>query len=421
VPEIFVSYRRTDSVGTAGRLFDRLAERFGADQVFRDIDSIGAGENFEESIRGALRLAVVVLIIIGPRWLEARRKDGTRRIDDPADYVRREIEIALSSGVAVIPLLVEGAALPAPESLPVSVRALALRNDFELSDRHWDSATRDLIRYLEEELRIPAREPTSTSQRAEGASQPQSPGRAAVAAFTGFLPNLLSVLTQPRHFLARYTQGRAPDLLAAVIFFVLALVLSDIFMTAVYSSRESVVSFYIGMVVAVVLVTVAISAPLWLAWRLVGATRHYARLIVVLLHQVAIAHLMVYVVAAIMFAGLELHSLNSFKLALDETMKQPSASAAFKVFADRLPPLLQGREVLFASGLAMLVTLAGAVWAIRSWGAYRDALGLSRRRSIGAILLWVLACWAVFALFAWLSSPAPALVMFDPRAPSRRS
>ena len=97
VPAIFLSYRRSDSVGAAGRLFDRLAEHFGADQVFRDIDSIEAGENFEESIRNALRLATVVLVVIGPRWLEARSQDGARRIDDPADYVRREIKLALSS------------------------------------------------------------------------------------------------------------------------------------------------------------------------------------------------------------------------------------------------------------------------------------------------------------------------------------
>ena len=105
VPAIFLSYRRSDSVGAAGRLFDRLAEHFGADQVFRDIDSIEAGENFEESIRNALRLATVVLVVIGPRWLEARSQDGARRIDDPADYVRREIETALSSDAAVVPCL----------------------------------------------------------------------------------------------------------------------------------------------------------------------------------------------------------------------------------------------------------------------------------------------------------------------------
>jgi len=127
VPAIFLSYRRSDSVGAAGRLFDRLAEHFGADQVFRDIDSIEAGEDFEESIRDALRLATVVLVVIGPRWLEARSQDGTRRIDDPADYVRHETEAARSSDTAVVPLLVEGAALPARESVPTSVKALALR------------------------------------------------------------------------------------------------------------------------------------------------------------------------------------------------------------------------------------------------------------------------------------------------------
>ena len=79
MPEIFLSYRRVDAAGTAGRLFDRLSQHFGAEQVFRDIDSIEAGDNFEQSIRDALRTATAVLVVIGPRWLDLRRDDGKRR------------------------------------------------------------------------------------------------------------------------------------------------------------------------------------------------------------------------------------------------------------------------------------------------------------------------------------------------------
>jgi hypothetical protein len=194
-----VSYRRADSVGTVGRLFDRLSEHFGPEQVFGDIDSIEAGESFHETIRDALGLATVVLIVIGPRWLEARREDGTRRIDDPTDYVRREIEMALASGAAVVPLRVEGAALPSAESLPRSIGALALRNDWELSNRQWDRDTRDLISHLEERLGIPPLERTRPAQ---------SLSQVGLAALVGFLPNLFSILTQPRRFLARHSRGR---------------------------------------------------------------------------------------------------------------------------------------------------------------------------------------------------------------------
>ena len=137
--EIFVSYRRADAAGTAGRLFDRLAEHFGAAQVFRDVEDIEAGDPFERVIRDALGSAGAVLVVIGPRWLDARRSDGIRRIDDPRDYVRREIEVALASDAVVIPVLVENAVLPEAERLPESIRELIRRNALELSHQRWES------------------------------------------------------------------------------------------------------------------------------------------------------------------------------------------------------------------------------------------------------------------------------------------
>ena len=160
------------------------------------------------------------------------------------------------------------------------------------------------------------------------------------------------------------------------------------------------------------LTTLAISAPLWFAWRLMGATLHYARLLVVLLHQVSIVQLVAFVAGAIIAGGLELRSINSVDLAVDEAMKQASVPAALEVLANKLPSLFDGSEVLIASGLGIVVTLAGAVWVIKSWGAYRDAFGLSRWRSVGALLLFVLTCWAGFAILGWLASP--------PLEPNRR-
>jgi len=118
MPAIFVSYRRTDAAGSAGRLFDRLSQRFGSAQVFRDIESIEAGEDFEESIRDALRTATAVLVVIGPHWLDLRMPDGTRRLDDAGDYVRREVAASLASDAIVVPVLIENAAMPSAEALP---------------------------------------------------------------------------------------------------------------------------------------------------------------------------------------------------------------------------------------------------------------------------------------------------------------
>ncbi len=103
---MFISYRRDDSAGFAGRLTDALERRFGADSVFRDVDDIAAGADFGVVIEQALQQVQAVLVVIGPGWLEAAA-DGRRRLDQADDFVRREVESALASGKPVVPILVE--------------------------------------------------------------------------------------------------------------------------------------------------------------------------------------------------------------------------------------------------------------------------------------------------------------------------
>lgn len=134
--KVFVSYRRDDSAGFAGRLTDALERRFGVDSVFRDVDDIAAGADFGVVIEQALQQVQAVLVVIGPRWLDARDMRG-RRLDDPGDYVRREIALALASGKPVIPVLVGGATMPVAEALPPTLRGLANRNALSLGDAGW--------------------------------------------------------------------------------------------------------------------------------------------------------------------------------------------------------------------------------------------------------------------------------------------
>ncbi|HEU0027791.1 MAG TPA: toll/interleukin-1 receptor domain-containing protein [Ktedonobacterales bacterium] len=128
MPAVFISYRRADSASTAGRIDDQLVARFGRAHVFKDVDSIPPGVDFERYIEDAIRRSHAVLLIIGPRWLSASAGLFRRRLDDPADFVRVEIEIALRLGVPIIPLLVENAAMPPAARLPASLRPLATLN-----------------------------------------------------------------------------------------------------------------------------------------------------------------------------------------------------------------------------------------------------------------------------------------------------
>jgi len=149
VKGIFVSYRRQDSAGHAGRLFDRLAERFGKNKVFMDVEGIEPGFPFVDVIKNELDKSDVFLAVIGHDWLNCKDEDEKRRLDSPDDYIRMEIALALDRGVRVIPVLVEGARLPKKEELPNELRELTARQAIELRDTHWNGDIQILLNTLD--------------------------------------------------------------------------------------------------------------------------------------------------------------------------------------------------------------------------------------------------------------------------------
>lgn len=151
---IFISYRRQDSQSAAGRLADNLKAHFGTGQVFRDIETIEPGADFTESLITALNSCGVLIAIIGPRWLNATDRNGQRRIDDPKDLTRQEIEIALSRNIRVIPVLVEGAAMFEIDDLPKELGPLAKRQAYELTDKRWNQDISQFIATIEQILEI---------------------------------------------------------------------------------------------------------------------------------------------------------------------------------------------------------------------------------------------------------------------------
>src|SRR5688572_25690613 len=103
--QIFISYRRAESSSTTGRIHDRLAQAFGKDNVFKDVDDIPIGRDFRGILRQASANCKVMLVIIGPTWLNVQ-KNGIRRLDDPNDFVRLEVETGLQSDdILVVPIL----------------------------------------------------------------------------------------------------------------------------------------------------------------------------------------------------------------------------------------------------------------------------------------------------------------------------
>jgi hypothetical protein len=149
MPGVFISYRRDDSGGYAGRLFDVLAGRFGPDQTFMDLDDIRGGDDFTAVIGEKVGQCSALLAVIGDRWVTLTGPDGVRRLDAPGDFVRLEIARALERGVRVIPVLVSGAVMPRPEDLPEALRPLSVHQAVEVRDAHFHADAEQLIALLQ--------------------------------------------------------------------------------------------------------------------------------------------------------------------------------------------------------------------------------------------------------------------------------
>ena len=147
---VFISYRRDDSSGYAGRIYDHLVTYFGENRVFMDIDTIAPGQDFVRAIEEALGQCDAFLAIIGKHWLSVVDEQGSRRIDDPSDFVRLEITQALSRSIPVIPVLVDAARIPPANDVPADLQALTRLNAFAVSHERFRQDIEQLIKALED-------------------------------------------------------------------------------------------------------------------------------------------------------------------------------------------------------------------------------------------------------------------------------
>ncbi len=182
---IFISYRRDDAEGHAGRLFQDLCESFGKDAVFMDVSGIEPGLDFRRAIDQQISSCGVLLAVIGKNWLNATDAAGRRRLDDPQDFVRLETATALRRGIPVVPVLVHEAQMPQADQLPEDLKDLAFRNAVELSHTRWDSDVELLVRALRRHVDEPgsARATAAAPAAAErpAATAPPQPNVAVAA------------------------------------------------------------------------------------------------------------------------------------------------------------------------------------------------------------------------------------------------
>jgi len=142
---IFISYRREDTAANAGRIYDHLSDSFGEDHVFMDVDSIAIGLDFTKAVVEAVSACGLLLVLVGKDWLSSADNNGRRRIDNPDDWVRIEIETALQRDIPVVPVLVDEAELPYADDLPPSLRPFVRRQAFRLSHAGFRAEVASLI------------------------------------------------------------------------------------------------------------------------------------------------------------------------------------------------------------------------------------------------------------------------------------
>lgn len=153
---IFISYRRDDSAGYARALYDALAHRFGPERVFMDVDDLRGGQAFADVIRHAVGDAKVLLVLIGRRW-QGAAADGRTRLDDPADFVHQEVLAGLQGGLRVVPVLLDGAPMPAAAQLPPALQPLAGRHAVTLAPSDYEAGVQRLLAALDDLPARPAR------------------------------------------------------------------------------------------------------------------------------------------------------------------------------------------------------------------------------------------------------------------------
>jgi hypothetical protein len=135
-------------------LYDYLKNYFGDERIFFDVDTIKPGTNFEQRINSELDNSEAILVLMGNQWLDSKDKEGNRRLENPHDYVRFEVETALNKNITVIPILLQDTQMPAPTVLPETLYDLSRRNAVRLNDDHWSSDCNFLAGIIKNTLRV---------------------------------------------------------------------------------------------------------------------------------------------------------------------------------------------------------------------------------------------------------------------------
>ena len=385
--DIFLSYRRRDSQSATGRLADRLTAHFGTARVFLDHDSIVSGEDFAEAIRRGIGTSVVVLVVIGPDWLDARGTDGKRRLDDPADFVRQEIEAALAGGVPIIPLLVEGANMPPDNAVPVSLSEFTRCQAIELSETRWQYDVDRLIATLQARFAIESdRPPPLTLSNSD----------THLNFFARLALDLLELAAHPTRLIARQQTGHVLDHVRAFTFLLAALLLGNIVSLLALGSDTLIEWTAAGVILGLLTVTV-LAILLTIAWRIAAVRIEFRQVTLIFSYFYAGVWIGFCAGALLAVMGIQLIAPDAFSQYLTIMRGEqpfPQRMATARVLLENA---LHGAAAAMFF-IACLIWAATTAWALVAWGAFRLSFGCSRVKAMVATGSWLLMLFGISQL-----------------------
>lgn len=372
---IFVSYRRQDTQSATGRLCDKLQAHFSVDQVFHDIESIEAGSDFAATIASTIAASSVVLVMIGRHWIDVTSDDGRSRLFDPGDYVRLEIATALQRDIPVIPVLVEGAAMPAASALPEPIAALATRQAHEITEQRWQYDSDLLVRQIERFV------PAEVTPTAESAS---TLGQTLLQTVAGWPIDFAQLLVHPRRQLSALVSQANLMTRSAVFFTISHIVAAWLFV--LQDLVASVPAFVLAGVPIGASILLLVLIPLHLVARLVRAPSYAPSTMAMLAYIQSVAMVLVAAGIELVWTGVGLGD-PEFGPHLRSALESNLSFDARMSKMNEVGQAAMGGPFFAAFVLANAVWLFTAGWLVVASQAFRDLWRISRIRFAAILIL----------------------------------
>jgi hypothetical protein len=388
---IFVSYRRQDTQSATGRLCDKLQAHFGHDQVFHDIESIDAGSSFPTIIASKIAESSVVLVMIGRHWLDAAGSDGQSRLLDPGDYVRLEVAAALQRGIPLIPVLVEGAAMPQASALPEPIAGLATRQAREITEQRWQYDSDLLVKAIE---RFVAPEGTSTVEDA-------TLWRTLLRSVASWPFDFAQLLVRPRRWLISLL-AQPNVLMRATVFFALSHIVAA-WLFVIPELVASVPMFVLEGVPTGASILLVVLIPLHISARLVRVPSHAPSTMVVLAYIQSVAMVLVAAGITLMWSGFELAD-PEFASKLRAALATNLPLEVRLTRAREVTDSAMGGTFLASFVVTNVIWVYTAGWLVVASQAFRDMWRISRLRFAAIVIFTALVLSVAGALVAFAAT-----------------